>query len=182
MMNQNNTRGFRQKALICTLCGAVFYVLMLTVTLAHLESMTGHVPFDMRPTGYDAKDAAELLSALGDSGRRYYLTRQVPLDMVYPALLGLTLVFTLQWLGRGYISAGLLRVGVIVAISAAACEYAENTGIVVMILNWPTLSHHLVTATSIASVLKAVLTTFAVLFVLFAAGRRLRPHSAEFGT
>jgi hypothetical protein len=42
--------------------------------------------------------AAEIHGALGEDGRRYYLTRQLPLDAVYPGLLALTLVYTILFL------------------------------------------------------------------------------------
>ncbi len=51
------------------LIGASIYLLMINVTLAHIEVVSGHVPFDMRPFGYGSTDAATLLEALGVEGR-----------------------------------------------------------------------------------------------------------------
>jgi len=38
-------------ALGCGLIATVIYVLMISVTLAHIEAVSGQVPFDMRPLG-----------------------------------------------------------------------------------------------------------------------------------
>ena len=75
----------------------IIYLVMVLGTLRHLTDLAGVLPFDLRPTGYSQVDAEGLLEALGESGRQYYLTRQIPLDTLYPALLALTLMSTLRW-------------------------------------------------------------------------------------
>ena len=63
------------------------YALMMLITLARLLEMSGGIPvFDMMPAGYDNEYALSLLTALGSDGRNYYLWRQIPLDLIYPAL------------------------------------------------------------------------------------------------
>jgi len=42
--------------------------------------------FDMSPTGYSYAQALELLRSLGAEGRSTYLTVQIPIDLVYPAM------------------------------------------------------------------------------------------------
>ena len=79
------------------LAAATVFCLMTTVTLSNIEAISGQVPFDMRPLGYGPQDAVTLLKSLGVEGRSYYLTHQIPLDTVYPALLALTLVTTNCW-------------------------------------------------------------------------------------
>lgn len=145
---------------------AVIYVVMITVTLSHIEAVSGQLPFDMRPLGYSQQDAAALLSGLGVEGRSYYLTHQLPLDTAYPALLALNLVSLMRWFGQVMPNSVLVRVGIILSVGAALCDYCENLGIVVMILNWSDLSGFLVFACSFATVVKSVLTTMAVMLVL----------------
>ena len=148
------------------LAAATVYYLMITVTLSHLEAISGHVPFDMRPSGYGPQDAAALLEGLTAQGRRYYLTRQIPLDIAYPALLALTLIATIFWFGQRMPKNRLVRIGVFMSVGSALFDYAENLGIIAMIWNWPDVSERLVYAVSAATIVKSALTTFAVLLTL----------------
>ncbi|MFK7876363.1 MAG: hypothetical protein AB8B71_11375 [Paracoccaceae bacterium] len=150
--------------------GALIYGLMITVTLAHIKAISGQVPFDMRPMGYSPQDAVALLEGLGAEGRRYYLSYQIPLDTVYPALLALTLVSLMRKFGQDMPTHRLVRLGIILSIGAALCDYAENLGITAMILSWPDHSAPLVYASSIATLAKSVLTTAAVLVAILIGG------------
>lgn len=152
--------------------GAALYLAMTGITLAHLEAVSGHAPFDMRPFGYGPREAAALLGALGDDGRAYYLTRQIPLDMVYPAILALTLTLAITWVRRTVPGDWITRTGVILAISAAAFDYAENVGTAAMILSWPDLPDALVRAASTATVAKSAATSAAVSILACAGARR----------
>jgi len=158
--------------------GALIYGLMITVTLAHIEAVSGQVPFDMRPMGYSPQDAAALLEGLGTEGRKYYLTHQTPLDTVYPALLALTLVTLMRWLGQNIPAIRLVQFGIILSVGAALCDYIENLGITVMILSWPDLSAPLVYASNIATLAKSGLTTVAVMMAIligvYAIAQRVR--------
>ena len=146
--------------------GLMVYAVMIFGTLAHLEAVSGHRPFDMRPLGYTYSDADQLLAGLGPNGRAYYLTRQIPLDLFYPALLALTLVSTLRWLEQRLPHRRWVRIGITTAIAAAAFDYAENLGVVAMILTWPDLPSYLVGCASIATTAKSALTTLAAALVL----------------
>jgi len=86
-------------ALGCGLMATVIYVLMISVTLAHIEAVSGQVPFDMRPLAYRPEDAATPPEALGADGRAYYLRYPLTLDTVYPSMLSLTLIATTAWYG-----------------------------------------------------------------------------------
>lgn len=159
------------RAAVCTgIIGAAIYLIMITVTLAHIEAVSGHRPFDMRPIGYSPQDAAALLEGLGVEGRQYYLQRQIPLDALYPALLALTLIFAMRWFGKRIANEKLVGVGIILSVGAALCDYAENLGIVVMIQSWPDLSDALVYASSAASISKSVLTTLAFICLMLIGG------------
>ncbi|MGB7244382.1 MAG: hypothetical protein WBC93_20140 [Sulfitobacter sp.] len=149
--------------------GVAIYLVMINITLAHLKALSGQAPFDMRPFGYGAQEAAALLQALGKKGRVYYLTRQIPLDTVYPALLALTLIFAIYRFRRDLPDSKLARVGVWASVGVAILDYAENLGVAAMIVSWPELPDHLVHATSAVSVAKSGTTTFAVLVVLLTA-------------
>lgn len=164
------TKPYGRQAALFGLAAAGIYLLMIFVTLAHIETLSGLRPFDMRPGGYSAELANSLINDLGSSGRRYYLTRQIPLDLVYPALMALTLVSLLKWLGSRDVSQKLVRIGTWFSIAAAVADYLENAGICLMILSWPDIPANTVLAASVASILKSGLTTAAVLIVLLGVG------------
>ncbi|MEP4195122.1 MAG: hypothetical protein ABJL99_05720 [Aliishimia sp.] len=166
MMTRNRPLKFGRMAIAFGMGAAALYTLMITITLAYIETASGMIAFDMRPLGYTPDEAAQLLEALGAPGRRYYLTRQIPIDLAYPAMLAMTLVCTLSWLGAVGPNTKFVTAGIVVSIGAAMFDYVENFGIVAMISTWPNLPHPLVTATSTASVLKSFLTVAAVLSLL----------------
>lgn len=157
--------GHSGKAAILFGLGAmIIYLVMVLGTLKHLTDLAVVLPFDLRPTGYSQVDAAMLLEALGEAGRQYYLTRQIPLDTLYPALLALTLISTLRWRSVRFGPSLMTRIGVQSAILAATFDYLENLGIGLMLLVGadPTL----VQAASTATMLKSALTTAAMLAVV----------------
>ena len=148
------------------LIAASIYVLMVNVTLAHIEAVSGQIPFDMRPSGYGPIEAEALLDALGVDGRGYYLSHQIALDTIYPAMLALTMVAAICWLGRYTPNRKLFRFCVAFSAVGALFDYIENLGIVAMIWSWPEVSVPLVYAASSATIIKAVSTTLAVMLVL----------------
>lgn len=166
-MSKNPTQLPYTKIAIYGGIGSVLvYFLMIRITLAHLQATSGVPPFDMRPFGYSPQEAKDLLAALGSAGRSYYLTRQLPLDALYPALLAITLIATNNGCGAHLIHKTVIRIGGFFAVIAAIADYSENLGIAIMILRWPTLPDALVHATSVASIVKATATTCAVLITL----------------
>jgi len=155
------------------------YFLMVFGTLADIERITGVSAFDMRPTGYSYADALALISALGDEGRRIYLMRQIPLDTVYPALLAISSASSLFWLSRSFGSTvRWYRAFAAMAYLAATADYAENLLIVWMLNAGPSVPEALVTAASLASVSKSILSTIVFTALLVAltefAIRRMR--------
>lgn len=166
MTQIKSTRQYGRLAIVFGLAATCIYLVMINITLEYIETLTGLLPFDMRPGGYSPEQAYALLNALGVDGSHYYLTRQIPVDLMYPALMALTLVSILKWLEAQNVARTLTKVGVWLSIGAAAADYLENAGILMMILNWPEQSIYLVHAASTASIAKAGLTTLAVLSVI----------------
>lgn len=175
------TRQYGLQAALFGLAAIGIYLLMIYITLAHIEALSGLRPFDMRPGGYSQDQAMSLLNALGAIGRRFYLIRQIPLDLAYPALMALTLVSLLKWLGSRGADHRLVQMGIWLSFGAAIADYLENAGICIMILSWPDPSGSIVLAASVASIVKAGLATAAFLTVLlgvvFWAHKRMRNYS-----
>jgi len=155
------------------------YILMVFGSLADIERIAGVRAFDMRPTGYSFADALALNSALGEEGRRVYLTVQIPLDTVYPALLAISSASSLCWLSQSFCStARWYRAVAAVAYFAAIADYAENGLIVWMLKAGLGVPQALVSAASFATVSKSILSTvvFTTLLIALAefAMRRIR--------
>jgi hypothetical protein len=161
------------------LIAASIYVLMISVTLAHIEAVSGQIPFDMRPSGYGPTEATALLDALGVDGRGYYLSRQIALDTIYPAMLALTMVAAICWLGQRVPNRKFVRFGIAFSVVGAMFDYVENFGIIAMIWSWPEVSVPLVYAASSATILKSVSTTLAVILVLLMGFNWIRLSKAD---
>ena len=159
----NNSLSYPQRGsrVLLFWCAAMLvYCLMVFGSLADIERITGLRAFDMRPTGYTYADALALISALGEEGRRVYLTIQIPLDTLYPALLAIASASSLHWLSQSYGSAArLYRAVAIVAYLAAIADYAENLMIIWILYTGLGVPEALVTAASLASMTKSFLST-----------------------
>ena len=123
----------------------------------------------MRPFGYGPQEATQLLDAFGEKGHRYYLTRQISLDTIYPALLVAALISVIGWLRIRLPYSKLMRAGVMCSVNAAFFNYDENLDVIAMILIWPNLPHPLVYASASAYISKSCMTIATVSIVLFLA-------------
>lgn len=148
----------------------VIYLFMLTVTIPlTMNFSNGMELLDMRPTGYDLNYVSELFSSLGENGRKTYLTNQIPVDMIYPLLFGLTYCLLLAYflkksnkLNAPYTYLCLLP------IIAGIADYFENFGIITMLKSYPDLTEIAVKTTNSFSLIKSVSTSvfFIVLIIV----------------
>ncbi|SMP33323.1 hypothetical protein [Shimia sagamensis] len=73
------------------------YLVMVFWTMPTISAAAGGmVPFDMRPFGYTAQEARNFLASLTADGRDFYLSVQLRLDLIYPAVLGIMLIVGFQ--------------------------------------------------------------------------------------
>jgi len=172
---RNHLQG--RKVLSFFIVANIVYVLMLTVTIPNvMEHTEGMKLLDMMPLGYDSEYVDSLFSTLGQVGRDSYLYRQIPLDMLYPILFGisfcLVLAYFLNKLNK--LRAPFLYL-CLLPLLAGAADYAENIGIITMLTDYPEISRNAVTMTNSFSLLKSICTTlyFLVLIgTLFALGTK----------
>lgn len=137
------------------------YVFMLTVTIPKtMEFSNGMKLLDMMPMGYDLNYVNELFKSLGENGQKVYLTNQIPVDMIYPLLFGLTycllLAFFLKKLNK--LNTPLIYI-CFIPIIAGIADYFENFGIIAMLKNYPELTEVAVKTTSSFSLIKSILTS-----------------------
>ena len=80
-----------KKVLILLVLTNLLYGFMILITIPKVMQYTqGMKIFDMMPTGYDAEYAKTLLDTLGTAGRNTYLYSQIPADLIYPGLFGIS--------------------------------------------------------------------------------------------
>ena len=158
-----------KKILFLFIVTNIVYVIMLTITIPKVMGFAGGMKLlDMIPSGYTPEYVNTLLNALGAAGRHAYLFNQIPVDMVYPFLFGvsncLVLAYFLNKLGK--FNSNLFYL-CLLPIFAGLFDYCENIGIIIMLTSFPGNSILLSQVTNVFSILKSAFTTtyFIVLII-----------------
>ncbi len=166
---EKNTSG--KKILGLFILTNVVYLFMLFVTIPKTMGFSnGMKLLDMLPTGYNRDYVNELFRTLGENGREIYLTNQLPVDMIYPLLFGLTysllLAYFLKKLNKLKSPFTYLC---LLPIIAGIADYLENIGIITMLNSYPDLTETTVNATNTFSVIKSTSTSifFIAVIVIF---------------
>jgi hypothetical protein len=109
----------------------------------------------------------ELLSALGEEGRKVYLLNQIPIDMIYPFLFGITYALLIS-----YFLNKLDKLNTpffylcLVPLVAGIADYMENIGIITLLNDYPNLSMIQISTTNLFTVIKSVTTTIFFLILI----------------
>ena len=163
-----------KRILMLFLLTSVIYAMMLIVTIPRVMHLSGGMKLlDMMPFGYSVEYVNALLSALGENGRKAYLYHQLPLDMIYPFMFGLTYCLILAlFLENMDKFKGFFVYLCLLPLAAGFFDYLENIGIITMLNSYPDNSDLLSEATNVFSILKSSLTTIyflilTVVLVLF---------------
>ena len=156
---EKNTSG--KKILGLFILTNVVYLFMLFVTIPKTMGFSnGMKLLDILPTGYNRDYVNELFRTLGENGREIYLTNQLPVDMIYPLLFGLTysllLAYFLKKLNELKSPFTYLC---LLPIIAGIADYLENIGIITMLNSYPDLTETTVNATNTFSVIKSTSTS-----------------------
>ncbi|MGB3636485.1 MAG: hypothetical protein WBA39_02685 [Rivularia sp. (in: cyanobacteria)] len=164
---RNHLQG--RKVLLLFIVANIVYVLMLTVTIPNvMEHTEGMKLLDMMPLGYDAEYVNTLFTTLGQTGRNIYLYRQIPMDMIYPLLFGISfsllLAYFLNKLNK--LKTPFLYLCLLPMLAAMA-DYAENIGIITLLNDYPEISKNTVTMTNSFSLLKSSCTTLSFVVLIF---------------
>ena len=147
--------------LLLFLATMTIYVIMLVITIPKLMMFSeGKEILDMMPAGYNKAYVTELMTRLSVDGRFYYLTRQLPLDFIYPGLFAYTyaliFIFFLRKIGKHGTSWKFIAY---LPVLAGLADYFENICIISILKSFPNVSPILVQFSSTASVVKASSTT-----------------------
>lgn len=151
----------------------VVYLVILKITIPKTMGYANDMKLlDMMPTGYDFEYVNKLFTALGREGRDVYLTVQLPVDIFYPLLFGITYTLILAYflnklkkLSSPYVFLCLLP------ILAGVSDYLENIGIITMLNRFPDISRTSVVVTNIFTLIKSISTSvyFLILIIVMIA-------------
>ena len=150
-----------KKIILLFILTNVTYAFMLTITIPKVMSFAGGMKLlDMMPTGYNSEYVNSLLSALGTTGRNAYLFNQIPVDMIYPFLFGITYCLLLAYILNkiGKLESSLFYL-CLIPLFSGLFDYCENFGIITMLNTYPDNSPLLSKTTNAFSVLKSSFTT-----------------------
>jgi len=147
----------RKTVLSLFILSNIVYVIMLIVTIPELVQYSGGLEIlDMMPTGYDAQYVNSLFNTLGTAGRDSYLYHQLPLDLIYPALFGisscLVLAYFLNRIGK---LDGKLFYLCLLPLFGGLFDYGENIGIISMLRSYPNISPLQIQTTNLLTILKS---------------------------
>lgn len=150
-----------KKVLLFFVITNIVYAIMLLVTIPKTMTFSNGLKLlDMMPLGYDSEYINRLFETLGDTGRYVYLTNQLPVDMIYPFLFGVSYCLLI-----GYFLKKINKLNspffylCFLPIIAGIADYAENFGIITMLNNYPNLSQISMDATNIFTLVKSMTTT-----------------------
>lgn len=147
--------------LISLISSQAIYLVMVLITLPHIQQLAGGLkPFDLLPQGYDFAYAISFLESIKDEGRNFYLSRQIPLDLIYPGLFAFAFATLWLWiLDKAPACSKAWRWGALLPILAGIADYIENALIVAMLYSYPDISKVLVSTANISTILKSMTTT-----------------------
>jgi hypothetical protein len=150
-----------RKILVLLFLTNVIYVIMLTITIPRVMSYAGGMKLlDMMPTGYDPEYVNTLLKTLGPEGRNAYLFNQLPLDMIYPFLFGITYCLLLAYLlNKLEKLKSTFFYLCFIPIFSGLFDYGENIGIITLLTSYPGNSILLSQITNLFSILKSSFTS-----------------------
>jgi len=174
-----------KKVLIIFMVTNVVYFIMILITIPKvMQYAQGMDLFDMMPTGYSVDYARTLLTTLGPDGRSTYRQMQLPVDMIYPFLFGLTYSLMLAYFlaKLSWIEKPIFFI-VPVPFVAGLFDYAENIGIFTMLRAYPDFSITIAQWTNYFTIVKSILSSasFILLLILLAIFlvRRIKPHRPD---
>jgi len=154
----------------------VILILMMTYTFPRINNQIGATAFDLRTFGYSVSEARSIVTNLNDQTTDLYLFPQLSLlDLLYPFLLALFLSsFLFRLISITKTKNRMSSMLLMVPFLAMIFDYLENICIILMITKTVETSEYFVVLSSIFTILKSVLTSFAWINVLFYSIRWIR--------
>ena len=164
-----------KKVLLLFLLTNLVYAFMLIITIPKVMTFSNGLKLlDMLPTGYDSEYITTLFETLGDNGRYVYLYNQIPIDMIYPLLFGISYcLISAYFLNKLNKLKSPFFYLCLLPLIAGLFDYLENIGIITMLINYPNNSQNLMKITNSFTVIKSITTTvyfLSLIVILFIVG------------
>lgn len=112
---------------------------------------------------YSASDVTELFTNLGESGRETYTSFVLFIDMVYPLVYGITLIFFLAFLLKKKVTkSSYFLYLTYLPFGIMFFDYLENTNTLILLNKFPAVNSSLVLLGSMATFLKWLLVLLSI--------------------
>lgn len=150
-----------KKVLLLFILTNLVYAFMLIITIPKtMDFSNGMKLLDMMPLGYNAEYISTLFDTLGEEGRAIYLYNQIPIDMVYPFLFGISSCLVIAYFLRkiNKLDTPFFYL-CLIPIIAGVSDYFENFGIITMLISFPNLSETSINTTNTFTIIKSMTTS-----------------------
>lgn len=148
----------------------IVYGYMLLVSIPKVIGFSGGMKIpDMMPIGYEPEYIFPLLAKLGEQGRAVYLYQQIPVDLCYPFLFGITYCLVLLYLLQKLKKMNRETVYLcLLPLMGGFFDYMENFGIIHMLNSYPAISVSCIKISAFFTVFKSMLSiiSFSVIIIL----------------
>ncbi len=156
------------KTLFLLIVTQLVYAFMILVTIPEVSSYANGLQLlDVMPFGYDLAYVETLFDKLGPEGRRAYKMQQLPVDMVYPILFGLSFSLLLAYvLKRTLPENSPLYLLCFLPFIVTTLDYLENFRILQLLNSYPSFSPDQISRLSQITVWKSILTVTVFLILI----------------
>lgn len=157
------------------------YSVLLFVIIPELMAFSGgKLIFNIMPFGYSEEYVKELLSTMGEVGRKNYLHHLIPVDLFFPFMFAYSnFILTGYLLNRLEAVRDGFKYLCLLPVFASWFDYLENLGVMAMLVKYPDESNALVQFCDFFSVTKSLLITIyfgvllTILFLIWKRKKRL---------
>lgn len=132
-----------------------------------LEITGGHSILDMELMGYSSEKAYNILGALGEAGRTFYMRYIIPLDFPFPLSYGVFYFITLTVIAKSLFR-NMKRPWLFGMIGAFATffDWLENVAIIILLHNYPEHLNRIIKMASVFTQLKSLFIISSIFLII----------------
>ena len=157
-----------KKALLCTAVFAAFFILInyTEVGVAGLMKITNGANILDFKFGYSTAEAHNMITALGEQGRAFYLTKIIPIDFPFPLAYMLCYAGWIALLVKHVAPLGPAKLLLTLPLLAMLSDWAENIGIIFILTCYPDIPENAVVLASTSGILKNLFTQGSIITII----------------
>lgn len=175
-----------KKALVFTGLFAAAFVLInySELSVAGLLKITNGANILDFEFGFSSAEANSIVTALGEQGRSFYLTKIIPIDFVFPVTYMLCYAGWIARLAKNTMPMKGAKRLLILPLLAMLFDWLENAGVIMILTQYPGIPEGAVALASTAGMIKFTFTlcsmvTIMVLLVMSLLKRRIKNKTAQ---